>query len=48
MISSEAAYQTRLATRHRFGRVFEWICRLSTWFGMFVLAWAAHRGRDGG
>lgn len=34
----EKAYTARLAVRHRLGTVFEWVCRLSTWLGLLILA----------
>lgn len=37
MIQSDAAFQARLAARHRTGRVFGIICMLSTWGGILVL-----------
>lgn len=36
--SATDIYASRLRSRHRLSRLFEWICLLSTTFGVFVLA----------
>ncbi|MBT6486101.1 MAG: ABC transporter permease subunit, partial [Planctomycetaceae bacterium] len=37
MSQSDQVYKSRLATRHRLGRMFGAVCMASTWFGIAVL-----------
>ena len=31
-------YERQLVWRHRLGQIFEWLCRLATWFSLGILA----------